>query len=267
MDGVHCGVARGGAAAILTGRGSVSDFEALRNIRIVLCEPSHPGNIGAAARALKTMGLTRLALVNPRLYPHAEAHARATGAVDVLDAAEVFPDIDAALKGTTFVGGLSARRRDLTPVVTDVRSGAHEFVAAARQGEVALLFGTERTGLTIDALSRCHRLMRIPTNPDYSSLNLAASVQIMAYELRLACADAAAGHVQGSDTQPAPHEEIEGLITHLEATMRATGFIHPDRPGRLVQRMRRMFARARPESEEIAILRGFLKSMNDWQGG
>jgi len=244
----------------------VSEFEALRNIRIVLCEPSHPGNIGAAARALKTMGLARLVLVNPRFYPHPEAEARASGAIDVLHAAEVHADLDTALQGTTFVGGLSARRRDLTPVVTDVRSGAREFVEAAGRGEVALLFGTERTGLTIEALSRCHRLVRIPANPDYSSLNLAASVQIVAYELRLACYGDAGAALQGSDIQPAPHEEIEGMIAHLEATMRATGFIHPERPGRLVQRMRRMFARARPESEEVAILRGFLKSVADRQG-
>lgn len=243
----------------------MSEFEALRHIRVVLCEPTHPGNIGAAARALKTMGLTRLVLVNPRFFPHPDAEARASGAIDVLEAAEVFADLDAALQGTTFVGGLSARRRDLTPVVTDVRGGAGEFVDAARQGEVALLFGTERTGLTVEALSRCHRLVRIPANPAYSSLNLAASVQIMAYELRLACTAGASETPQGSDSRPAPHEEIEGMIAHLEATMRATGFIHPERPGRLVQRMRRMFARARPESEEVAILRGFLKSVVDRQ--
>lgn len=241
----------------------MSEFDALRSIRVVLCEPSHPGNIGAAARALKTMGLGRLVLVNPKSFPHPEAEARATGALDVLNAAQCFPDLDAALAGTTLVGGLSARRRDLTPVVADVRSAAGEFVQAARQCEVALLFGTERTGLTIEALSRCHRLVRIPTDPGYSSLNVAASVQIMAYELRLACAEGSPETLQGSDIRPAPHEEIEGMITHLEATMRATGFIHPDRPGRLVQRMRRMFARARPESEEVAILRGFFNSVNE----
>lgn len=244
----------------------MDEFEALRNIRVVLCEPSHPGNIGAAARALKTMGLARLVLVNPKSFPHPEAEARATGALDVLNAAQCFPDLDAALAGTMFVGGLSARRRDLTPVVTDVHSGAREFIEAARLGEVALLFGTERTGLTAEALSRCHRLVRIPTDPGYSSLNVAASVQIMAYELRLACIGGSPEALQGSDIRPAPHEEIEGMIAHLEATMRTTGFIHPDRPGRLVQRMRRMFARARPESEEVAILRGFLNSVNERRG-
>lgn len=239
----------------------MNEFEALRNVRIVLCEPTHPGNIGAAARAIKTMGLSRLVLVNPRVFPDPEADARASGAIDVLRAAQCCTDLDAALAGTSLVGGLSARRRDLTPVVTDIRSGAQEFVAAAATGEVALLFGTERTGLDIEALSRCHRLVRIPANPDYGSLNLGAAVQIAAYELRLACTGDRPQDLQGSDLRPAPHEEVEGLIEHLEATMRATGFIHPDRPGRLVQRMRRLLARARPEREEVAILRGFLKSV------
>lgn len=239
----------------------MNEFQALHNIRVVLCEPSHPGNIGAAARALKTMGLGRLVLVNPKAYPHPEAEARASGALDVLSNAQCFPDLDAALAGTFFVGGLSARRRDLTPVVTEVRAAAQEFVEAAGQGEVAIVFGTERSGLSIESLSRCHRLVRIPANPDYPSLNLAASVQIMAYELRCACVAGQVDGPQGSEERPASHEQVEGMIAHLEQTMRSTGFIHPERPGRLVQRMRRMFGRARPETEEIAILRGFFHSV------
>ena len=237
------------------------EFERLRNIRVVLCEPSHPGNIGAAARALKTMGLERLVVVNPKMFPHPEADARASGALDVLQAARCCRDLDEALAGAVFVGGLSARRRDLTPEVSDVRAAAHEFVAAAAYSEVAIVFGPERTGMSVDALSRCHRLVRIPANPAYSSLNLAASVQLMAYELRSACAEGRFAQPQGSDTHPASHEEVEGLVAHLDEAMRATGFLHPDRPGRLVLRMRRMLARARPESEEIAILRGFLHSV------
>jgi tRNA C32,U32 (ribose-2'-O)-methylase TrmJ len=115
--------------------------------------------------------------------------------------------------------------------------------------------------LSVEALSRCHMLVRIPANPDYASLNLAASVQVMAYELRCACLEGALPPLQGSAVEPAGHEEVERLIEHLEQTMRATGFLHPDRPGRLVQRMRRLLARARPEAEEIAILRGFLRSV------
>jgi len=144
-----------------------------------------------------------------------------------------------------------------------VRTAAHELVAAAAGAEVAVVFGPERTGLSIEALSRCHRLVRIPANPAYPSLNLAASVQLMAYELRCACADGEGTQLQGSDSRPASHQEVEGLIAHLEQSMRATGFLHPDRPGRLVLRMRRMFARARVESEEVAILRGFLHSVTE----
>ncbi|MGH8663848.1 MAG: RNA methyltransferase, partial [Burkholderiales bacterium] len=160
--------------------------------------------------------------------------------------------------------GLSARRRDLTPEVADARMAAREIAAHCCDGEAAIVFGTERVGLSIDALSRCQRLVRIPANPAYPSLNLAASVQVMAYELRCACLEAgAAAQPQGSILNPASHEEIERLVEHLERTMRATGFLHPDRPGRLVQRMRRLLARARPESEEVAILRGFLRSVSE----
>jgi tRNA/rRNA methyltransferase len=242
----------------------VDEFAALARIRVVLCEPSHPGNIGAAARALKTMGLARLELVRPRLYPHPDADARATGALDVLQAARCHETLDQALTAASLVCGLSARRRDLTPEVADARAAAREIAAHARDGEAALVFGTERVGLSTDALSRCQRLVRIPANPAYPSLNLAASVQVMAYELRCACMEAgAAAQPQGSIHTPASHEEIERLVAHLERTMRATGFLHPDRPGRLVQRMRRLLARARPESEEVAILRGFLRSVSE----
>jgi tRNA/rRNA methyltransferase len=242
----------------------MDELAALAGIRAVLCEPSHPGNIGAAARALKTMGLVRLDLVRPRAFPHPDADARASGALDVLHAARCHDSLDAALAGTTLVCGLSARRRDLTPEVVDARTAAREIVAHARNAEAAIVFGPERVGLSIEALSRCQRLVRIPANPDYPSLNLAASVQVMAYELRCASAEAGAGPLpQGSPVQPASHEEVERLVRHLEQTMRATGFLHPERPGRLVQRMRRLLARARPEPEEVAILRGFLRSITE----
>ena len=236
-------------------------YERLDNIRVVLCEPSHPGNIGAAARALKTMGLSRLVIVKPKAFPHPDAEARASGALDVLQAARCCETLDEALAGTSFVGGLSARRRDLTPEVSDVRAVARQCIAAAGREQVALLFGPERTGLSIDALSRCHRLVRIPANPAYPSLNLAASVQVVAYELRSACVDGAAMRLQGTEARPADHEEVEALVAHLEEAMRVTGFLHPERPGRLVLRMRRMLARARAEREEVAILRGFLHAV------
>ena len=241
----------------------MSDPAVLGRIRVVLCEPSHPGNIGAAARAMKTMGLVRLTLVSPRHFPHPDADARASGAADVLRAAVVVDDLDAALAGTRFACALSARRRDLTPQPVDVRAAGSEIVDHAQSAEVAVVFGPERVGLSIEDVSRCHRLVRIPANPDYASLNLAAAVQIVAYEIRRASEDHAALAPQGSPVHPASHEDVERLIAHLEETMLASGFLHPDRPGRLIQRMRRMFARAHPEAEEVAILRGFLRSCRE----
>ena len=244
----------------------MSDPAVLGRIRIVLCEPSHPGNIGAAARAIKTMGFDRLTLVKPRQFPHADADARASGAVDLLRTATVAADLDAALAGTRFACALSARRRDLTPQPVDVRAAASEIVQHAQSADVAIVFGPERVGLSVADVSRCHRLVRIPTNPDYSSLNLAAAVQIVAYEVRRACIDDAAVEPQGTEINPASHEEVERLIVHLEETMLASGFLDPARPGRLIQRMRRMFARARPEAEEVAILRGFLRAYRETPG-
>jgi tRNA/rRNA methyltransferase len=241
----------------------MDDLALLDNVRVVLCEPSHPGNIGAAARALKTMGLTRLHLVRARSFPHPDADARASGALDVLQGARCHDDIDQALAGTTFVCGLSARRRDLAPQMRDARAAARELVAHARSGEAAVVFGSERVGLSIAELSRCQRLVRIPANAAYASLNLAAAVQVMVYELRCASLEQAPVANADSDLAPATHEEVERLLVHLEQAMRATGFLHPERPGRLMQRMRRLLARARPEPEEVAILRGFLHSITE----
>lgn len=243
----------------------MDELTPLDNVRVVLCEPSHPGNVGAAARALKTMGLARLHLVRPRAFPHADAEARASGALDVLQAARCHEQLDQALAGATFVCGLSARRRDLAPEVRDARAAARELVAHARAGEAAIVFGAERVGLSIAALSRCQRLVRIPANAAYASLNLAAAVQVMAYELRCASLEQVPAATAHAEVLPASHEEVERLVEHLEQAMRATGFLHPERPGRLMQRMRRLLARARPEPEEVAILRGFLHSITERQ--
>jgi len=210
------------------------------------------------------MGLKRLVLVAPASFPHPDADARATGALDVLQSAICVASIDEALIGATFALALSARQRDLAPPLIDARAAATEVLERARHEEIALVFGTERTGLSIEEVSRCHRLVRIPANPDYASLNLAASVQVVAYELRCAL-DAPVPMTAARDCPPAPLDDVERLIEHLDRTMRLTGFIEPSRPGRLVQRMRRMFARARPEAEEIAILRGFLNSVTDFR--
>src|SRR6185436_20129236 len=156
----------------------------LARIRVVLCRPTHPGNIGAAARAIKTMGLSQLALVAPKLYPHPDAIARASGAADVLEAARVCPTLDDALAGCVLAIGLSARHRELVGKVQSARDAAVEAIDHAATGEVAIVFGTETFGLTNDDVSRCQTLAFIPANPDYGSLNLAAAVQVVAYELR-----------------------------------------------------------------------------------
>lgn len=233
----------------------------LARIRIILSHPSHPGNIGAAARAMKTMGLSRLTLVAPKRFPDEEATARASGAGDVLAQAQVCSTLDEALTGVVLVAGMTARRRDLAAPFHWAREGAVALMEEVRQGsgDVALLFGNETAGLTNDELARCHLGIMIPANPDYSSLNLGAAVQLMSYELRLAAA-LPAPPPQGAGL-PATMDEIEGLHAHLERVAITTGFLDPSHPKRLMPRLRRLFARTRLEHEEVSILRGFLTTV------
>ena len=237
-------------------------------IRIVLVSPSHPGNIGAVARAMKTMGLDDLALVTPRLFPHAEATAMAAGADDLLAGARVCATLDEALAGCRLVIGSSARSRSIRWPQLDPREAARQLVAACADGPAALLFGPERTGLSNDDLDRCHALVSIPSNPDYGSLNLASAVQVFAYEIRMAGMAAGPGgdaaDAAGRDTRRrlATADEVEGFFSHLERTLQVVDFIDPARPGRVLRRMRRLFARARPEEDEIHILRGILTQID-----
>ena len=233
---------------------------ALSRVRVVLCRPTHPGNIGAAARAIKTMGLSQLALVEPKRYPDPEATARASGAADVLAAARVCGSLDEALAGCRLAIGLSVRHRELVGRVQSVRDAAAEALRHAATGDVALVFGTETYGLTNDEVGHCQTLAFIPANPDYGSLNLAAAVQVVAYELRMA-----AGLVGGyaAVTYPlAPQDEIAGLHAHAARTLTALGFLDPQRPRRLMPRLRRLFARTRLEHEEVNILRGILAAID-----
>ncbi len=231
-------------------------FEALANIRIVLCQTSHPGNIGSAARAMKTMGLSRLVLVAPRQFPHPEAEALASGAIDVLANAVVVPTLDEALAGTVLALGMTARRRDLSHRMLGLREASIEMLNTSVGGEVALVFGTEMFGLSNDELDRCQLAVHIPTNPQYSSLNLAAAVQVAAYELAMA---ASAWKVPESPRRElATHDELERFYAHLEQSMIATRFLNPDMPKRLMTRLRRLFSRALLEKEEVNILRGVL---------
>ena len=230
----------------------------LDRIRVVLSHTSHPGNIGAAARAMKTMGLSRLYLVDPRHFPDPEAEARASGATDLLAGAVVCQTLEEALADTVFAAGMSARRRDLSLPVCWAREGAARLAQRASSDEVALVFGNETSGLSNEELSLCHLPVMIPANPDYSSLNLGAAVQLMCYELRLAVA--APGAPPASELPLATGEEVEGLHAHLERCALASGFLDPSQPKRLMLRFRRLFARTALEREEVSILRGLLSS-------
>lgn len=233
----------------------------LSRVRIVLSHPTHPGNIGAAARAMKTMGLAHLYLVNPRHFPDPDAEARASGAQDVLERARVCASLDEALAGTVLVAGLTARRRDLSHDMLTPRQAAPLLLEQADVGEVALLLGTEMSGLTNAELDKCRLLINIPANPEYTSLNLAAAVQVLAYELRSACPEVPLRRAKVQE--PAIFEDVERFYQHLEQTLVAIDFMNPDQPKRLMQRLRRLFARARLEQEEVHILRGVLTAVNN----
>jgi len=230
-------------------------------VRIVLVGTSHPGNIGAAARALKTMGFGRLVLVAPRCAPDAQSVAMACGAGDVLTAARCVDTLAEELAGATLALALTARRRDLATAPLWARAGAAELAeTAAAGGEVALVFGNEASGLSNEELALCGRWAMIPANPAYASLNLAAAVQILCYEMRLALAAVPPAPTLPNAGTPATHDEMEGLLDHFERMAVDSGFLDPERPGRLMLRLRRLFARAAPEREEINILRGLLAS-------
>jgi tRNA/rRNA methyltransferase len=225
------------------------------NIRVVLSHTTHPGNIGAAARAMKTMGLRHLYLINPRHFPDPQATAMAAGADDILERAVVCTSIDEALQGVTYTAAMTARRRDISIEVQAPREAMPKVLQEAATGQVALLFGTEMSGLTNEEMGRSQLGVNIPTDPEFSSLNVAAAVQVVAYELAVA----AQGFVpQASEVQPAPYESLEGLYAHLEKALFEIGFFTTQNPARLMQRLRRLYSRARLEQEEVNILRGIL---------
>ena len=232
----------------------------LNNIRVVLLNTSHPGNIGAAARAMKTMGLTRLYLVNPKLFPAAEATARASGADDVLANATVCTDLGTALAGSKLVIGASARCRSIPCSVIEPALCAEHVFTESERGDVAILFGCERSGLSNVEIDRCQFLVQIPSNPEYGSLNLAAAVQIICYEIlvihRAHVEDANGAPVP--DHEPAAADEMERFYEHLERVLVKLDFLDPDKPRRLMRRLRRLYNRANPDENEINILRGIL---------
>jgi len=235
----------------------------LARIRIVLINTTHPGNIGATARAMKVMGLSSLHLVTPKIYPSADATAMASGADDVLQKAVVHDSLDSALQGCALVLGTSARMRSLPMPMIDARRAANQALAEAKSLDVAVLFGRERYGLINEEMQRCQFLVNIPSNPEYSSLNLAQAVQIIAYELRVSAQGFSDISVDPHDWEPVDDRQMEGLFEHLEQTLLDIRFLNPKQPKRLMARLRRLFNRARPDQNEINILRGILKASQD----
>ena len=241
-----------------------SQSSALARFRIVLVRTRHPGNIGATARAMLTMGLTQLVLVAPARFPDAEAVARSAGATAVLDAARVVATLDEALADCALAIGLSARPREYAGRVMPLREAANEAVAHLGGGDVAIVFGTEMSGLSNAELARCGIAATIPANDDFSSLNVAAAVQVAAYELRVA---SGLGQVWSAPRfAAATHDEIEALHAHARRTLTALRFLKPDNPRRLLPRLRRLFGRAALEREEVNILRGILARIDEFVG-
>lgn len=227
------------------------------NIRVVLCQTSHPGNIGSAARAMKTMGLSQLYLVKPDQFPDAHATALATGAADLLKNAIVTETLSQALAGCAFAIGMSARKRQISHELVNVREAALRASKIAASQPIALVFGTEMSGLSNAELDCCQLLAMIPANPEYSSLNLAAAVQVMCYEVRMAALE---GNLDVAVNAPelATNEALEGFYAHLEDTLIKIGYLNPKAPKKLSERIRRIYSRARLEKEEVNLLRGIL---------
>ncbi len=232
-------------------------------ITIVLVETSHPGNIGAAARAMKTMSLKNLVLVRPKDYPCVEATARAAGADDVLANARVVESLEAAIADATYVLGTSARLRTLRWPGIDPRQAAVESIeAVAKGGSVALVFGRESSGLTNEELSLCHKLVHIPVNPEFSSLNLAAAVQLICYEHHLLTLDENRKIVaDDSGELPATAADMESFIRQLEKMLINIDYLDPANPRKSIPRLRRLFHRARMSRNEVSLLQGILKQI------
>ncbi len=240
------------------------DNSVFKRLRFVLVETSSPGNIGAAARAIKTMGFGELVLINPR-FPNAveeeAAVAFASGAQDVLSGARIVSSIEEALQDCNFAAAISARLREFSPPVVTPRAMA-EQIAGDEGLNAALIFGNERFGLPNELVQKCNVLINIPANPDYSSLNLAQAVQVLAYECRMA---ALGDRKQASDIgfqgEMAGVAEIEGMFRHLEEALVAIDFLKPDSPKKLMPRLKRLFARTQLETEEVNILRGIARQI------
>jgi len=239
----------------------------LENIRIVLMNTSHAGNIGATARAMKNMRLSQLFLVNPADFPSPEATARATGAGDVLANATICDTLDEALTGCRWVVGTTARQRRIGWPTLSPRAIATEVVNRAVVAPVALVFGRERMGLTNEEVDKCQALVSIPGNADFCSLNVASAVQILAYEFHLAALASEDLHTAENNSHgtPSSADELERFYEELEKVLIKIDFLNPDNPRKLMRRLRRMFGRTDPDNNELNILRGILTAIQQTQ--
>lgn len=234
-------------------------------VRIVLVGTTHPGNIGATARAMKNMGFSDLVLVAPRHFPHEDATARASGAEDILLQARVVDSLDDALADCHYAAGASARNRAIEWPTYEPRECAQQLIEKESSGTVAVVMGPEKSGLSNEHLDRCQALLNIPTDPDFSSLNIAMAVQVICYELRLASIDSPLPEVP--EVPLATAEEMEYFYAHLEAVLTASGFLNPENPRTLMRRLRRLFVKASPDQNEVNILRGILTAVERSAGG
>lgn len=231
----------------------------LDNIRIILINTSHPGNIGATARAMKTMGLKKLFLVEPKIFPHVNANEMASSALDVLMQATVVQTLDDALEGCGLVVGTSVRDRTIPWPKLLPRAFAELARSEALKTPIAILFGREHSGLTNEELQRCHFHLSIPSHPEYSSLNIASAVQVIAYELYMASLDKIPEPIW--DYPYADFAAMTGFYEHLERVLIEIDFLNPNVPRQLMKRLQRLFNRARPDVMEMNILRGMLGSV------
>lgn len=231
------------------------------NVRIVLVETSHPGNIGAVARAMKTMGFSELVLVNPLHYPSAEATSRASGADDVLARARVVSSLPEAVAGCQLVVGASARLRSVEWPQMNPRECGEQIVVEAGRHQVALVLGRERTGLSNEELDSCQFLVHVPANPEYSSLNLAAAAQVLCYEIRMAVLQGQGALTVEEDAEPlSTADEMERFYSHMESVLLEIGFFKPPNNQKLMRRLRRLFSRSRLDRTELDIMHGVLSA-------
>ncbi|NOE83911.1 tRNA (cytosine(32)/uridine(32)-2'-O)-methyltransferase TrmJ [Vibrio cholerae] len=234
----------------------------LERVKVVLVGTTHSGNIGSAARAMKVMGLSQMVLVDPQCQVDAQAIALAAGASEIALNAQIYPTLEAAVADCGLVVGTSARSRTLEWPMLEPGECGEKLISEANQHSVAMVFGRERTGLTNEELQLCQYHVCVPANPEYSSLNLAMAVQLLSYEVRMAYLAMQQSSQSSTLQEEYPrHQELERFYAHLEQVIMQTEFISAQQPGQVMNKLRRMFTRARPEAQEINILRGILTSV------